>query len=181
MTSLLFMKNLILIVGLAVISWTASAQRIALAGGASLQLPKKMLKASEASVRSLVKERYAAAESLTRLVGNNPGKIYMAGDILVFLNSAVIERDPKLLEKTKLASEDMEQQIKGFSQKIESIGDKRVLVVDHISEGIHLYRYTTMNEAGDLVVNGFVQYKPGQESTARAVLVGVINGISFKL
>jgi len=173
------MRNLLLLFTLVIFSYSSKAQRIALSKTANVDLPKKMVSAQVKDAKSLITQRFSKTKSLSNLVATNLDKTYFVDNMVVMIKSASIPSEPGFLKTYQLAADETGLTINGYSSKIEKIDGKDVFVIDHISEGIKLYRFTTINSTEDQIVTGFVQHQAGDEIKARKLLEEVIKGLKF--
>lgn len=150
------------------------AQRIALSKSTTIDPPKKMRKAEKKEISTLINSKYSSAPSLKRQIEFSSDKLYMVDDIVVVVNSSEITRQTGKLKSMKTAWESISKGLLNTSSKIESIAGKDVFVIDMISEGFKLYRFTVVNKNEDFLVIGFVQFKPGDELKGRKVLEDII-------
>ncbi len=160
-------------------SFTGMAQRIALSGSASIDPPKKFRKAQQSERSSLVTKRFGKTKFLAKSI-QDPEKVYIVDDVILYINSTDVTAKTDALKELKVAFDDTFQGVKDYSSKIEKIGAKDVFVIDQVSEGLKLYRFTTINSYKNVVVNGFIQYNPGDEAKARTILEDLIKGLKFE-
>ena len=173
------MQSILAFLTLSLLCISCAAQKIVLSNTVSIEPPKKLLEADKNEISALVSKRFGKTKYLAKLIQNNPKKVYTIDDMVIFVNSDVVNNYPDFLKTYKMASDDVGLKIKGYSSKIENIGGRDVFVTDEVSEGQKLYRFTTVNRNEDFVVTGFIQYLPGQESKARTVLEDLIKGLKF--
>jgi len=173
------MKNLLFLLTFIILSCSCMAQRIALSKSVSMSTQKKLSKPGKKELSSLISSRFAKTEFLSRSISGHPDDIYMVGDIVVLVKSEVIKKTPGILKKQALARDNAGEKLKDFSSKIENIGGRDVYIIDQVTEGLKIYRFTTVNRSEDIMVGGFVQYKPGDELIAKKVLEDIIKGLKF--
>jgi hypothetical protein len=177
------MKKLILLLVLTLNSLVSIAQQIALSDKAVMEPPKKMRKLSKAEIESVANQRFSKTRFLIDNIKNSPNQMYQIDDMVIFINTSESSQTKPIhgyLKKLKLATDNVHHSDKSYSSSLEAVGDKNVFIMNHIMEGINLYRFFTINKAEEFVVNGYVQYNAGDEVKARSVLEDVIKGIKFK-
>ena len=173
------MKNLFIFLTLTIIGCSCMAQRVAVSKSVSLSTQKKLRKADKKEITSLVTNKLGKTEYLARAITNNPDNVFLVDDLVVLVKSIPIPKNPKILTELKLALDNSAEGLKNYSSKIENIAGREVYLVDQVTEGIKIYRFRTVNRSGDILVNGFIQYKPGDELKARKALEDIIKGLKF--
>lgn len=126
------------------------AQRITLSGSATIDPPKKLHKAEKNEILSLVSKRFGKTKVLAKRI-QDPDKVYVFEDVVLYINSVRVTAKPNALTDLKTASDDTFQGVKNYSSKIESIDGKDVFIIDEVSEGLKLYRFTTINSTGNVL------------------------------
>ncbi len=155
------------------------AQRIALSGSASIDPQKKLYKVQKSEISSLVSKRFGKTKFLAKSILDNADRVYMVDDMVVIVNSASMPRTQGFLKGRKLMFDDVGLKLSNYSSKIETVSGKNVFVINEISEGLKICRFTTVNSSEDFVVIGFIQYNPGNEIKARSVLEDIIKGLNY--
>ncbi|RYE54805.1 MAG: hypothetical protein EOP48_11520 [Sphingobacteriales bacterium] len=172
------MKSLLLFAFIT-FSCSCMAQRVALSKSVSISVQKKLRKADAKELSSLVKNRLGKTKSLARAITSNQNNVFLGDDLIVLIKSIPIPKNPKILTELKLALDNSAEGLKNYTSKIENIDGREVYIVDQVTEGTKVYRFKTVNHSSDILVNGFIQYNPGDELKARKVLEDIIKGLKF--
>lgn len=173
------MKNLLTLLTLIIFIYSCTGRRIALSKSVSMATQKRLHKADKKEVSSIMTNRLGKTEGLARSIGSNPDNVYLLDDLVILVKATAIPRDQGILEKQRLARDDSARGLKDFSSKIENIGGRDVYVINQVTEGMKVYRLTTVNRSEDIIVGGFIQYNPGDELKARKALEDIIKGLKF--
>lgn len=181
------MKKIIIIIVLAVCSYTIKAQEKSFDKIVSFSLPKDIEKTDKENLESFINKRKNSQIDLK----TNRGNLYKTGNILIQFNagSVKIEKNAdgsnrKLLQDQKRFYDDYATQIstqKNYSSVIKAINNYTVLITNY--DNVESYSYFLLygvNNSNDKTFTIRLEYKKEDETKASKIVELFLKNMRFK-